>query len=509
MTRILGIGGSLRNARHGKGSKLLIDSLRSAKTRQELKALLETETRLIVEDFLAAGRADGKPFDQIYKSLRSMSGTRGLSNSEAVLAASLWGALQEGAELDHMSLATHFPPTGEIRDPQGIRKKLLAADGVIISTPVYFGDRGSLVQSLLDFIASDATLKEKLAGKVYGGLAVGAKRNGGQETTLIYQMLDMVNLGFMCVGNASDTTAQYGGTAVAGDVGSAQKDDYGLETAIGTGERVAKVAKLGKAATHGATLQDRLVLDLWLLQRDSGSKGLRFFGEWAKQFMQAHPDVLVRLWDIAGEQVVRCIACDICPIEVGAKEDYRCIITKKEDFFVRHHSDLVKADAILVCAYSPEDRSSVVSLYQQFIERTRYLRRDNYAFNDLLVAPFVVSELEARQNLHLRMLTSMVRHHTILAHPLLGMIVNGELLNKERVSAFADRFVSLAKQYLLGRLLHEGRTDVLYNPVGYSISAEKAQYDSESGNTRVAVAANKAAHLAVRKNRVASGDDRA
>jgi hypothetical protein len=58
-------------------------------------------------------------------------------------------------------------------------------------------------------------------------------------------------------------------------------------------------------------------------------------------------------------------------------------VTSADDFFVKHHSELLDADAILVGAYCPEDRSTVKSVYQQFIERTRYLRRDNYAFEDL------------------------------------------------------------------------------------------------------------------------------
>lgn len=487
MTKILGIACSLRNVRHGRGSRKLISELSSIDSEAQLKSLLDEQTKLIVEDFLAAGRAENKPFDEIYKSLRSMPGERGLSNSEAALAAALWGALREGAEIDYMSLANHFPPSGTVNDPEGIRAKLRAADGIIISTPVYFGDRGSLVQSLLDFIAADPVLRADLVGKIYGGIAVGAKRNGGQETTLIYQMLDMVNLGFLCVGNSSETTAQYGGTAVGGDVGTVQKDAYGLDTTIGTGRRVARVAKLGALGSSGDKIKDKFKLDLWLLQRDDGGKGLAFFQGWAERFMQRHPDVTVRLWDIAHYEVVRCIACDVCPISVAPKAEYRCIITKADDFFVQHHAALIEADAILACAYSPEDRTKVLSEYQQFIERTRYLRRDNYAFSDLVVAPFVVSELDARQNLHLRMMTSLVRHHTILHHPLVGMMSDGNLLNAAKLEANADRFIEAAHRMLVGRYLEEGRADILYKPVGYQISAAKTGEDKQSGRIDAAV----------------------
>jgi hypothetical protein len=42
---------------------------------------------------------------------------------------------------------------------------LRAAAGIIVSSPVYFGDSGSL----FEFIASDPSLKQDMAGKIYGG----------------------------------------------------------------------------------------------------------------------------------------------------------------------------------------------------------------------------------------------------------------------------------------------------------------------------------------------------
>ena len=50
--------------------------------------------------------------------------------------------------------------------------------------------------------ASNLSLKKIF----YAGLAVGAKRNGGQETTLIFQMTDFLNMGAKVVGNGHDTT---------------------------------------------------------------------------------------------------------------------------------------------------------------------------------------------------------------------------------------------------------------------------------------------------------------
>lgn len=118
MTRVLGISASLRNARHGRGSDQLVSEIACLDSTEALACYLAQQTRLMVEDLIAAGRAEGKPFDEIYKTLRRMAGDRGLSNSEAVLAAALWGASREGAEIDHLSLGVHFPPSGKVRIPK-------------------------------------------------------------------------------------------------------------------------------------------------------------------------------------------------------------------------------------------------------------------------------------------------------------------------------------------------------------------------------------------------------
>jgi hypothetical protein len=78
---------------------------------------------------------------------------------------------------------------------------------------------------------------------LYAGLAVGAKRNGGQETTLIFQILDFLNMGCKVIGNGHDTTAQYGGTLVAGDIGQLREDAYGINTALSTGKNISEILK--------------------------------------------------------------------------------------------------------------------------------------------------------------------------------------------------------------------------------------------------------------------------
>ncbi len=508
MTIVLGISASLRNARYGLGNETLVSDLAKINTQDELQAYLRSQTQIRFQDFVDAGRAEKSTFDKIYDQLRRLRGERGLSNSEAACAASLWGAQREGATIRHLSLAHHFPMSGGTKDAAELRRALLESNAIILSSPVYFGDRGSLSQSLIEFIAADTEIKSACAGKIYAGLAVGAKRNGGQETTLIYQMLDMVNLNFLAVGNSSETTSQYGGTCVAGDVGTFHDDKEGLETSIGTGQRVSRVARMIASADNSkAKLNDPLKLQLWLLQDDVDKRGHKYFEKWAQDIQDAAGDaVKIQIIDTTKSPVTRCIACDICPTSVGTRDQYRCIIKTHNDFFTKHHEDLIQADAVLLCAYSPVDRSRITSQYQQFIERTRYIRRDNYIFSDIIMAPFVIGELSALQNLHLRMLTSAIRHHTVLHHPLIGMIHEDEILNRDRLVKEGLSFVKQSIRMTLGRYLDDPSEDIIYKPKGYQISALKAIDDNKSADTPNAIRANALAHKESGKRRLVFKD---
>ena len=83
------------------------------------------------------------------------------------------------------------------------------------------------------------------------------------------------------------------------------------------------------------------------------------------------------------------------------------------------HNDIVDCDSFIFAAYSGTNFVNVKSNYQQFIERTRYLRRDNYLFGNKLTSSLIVSEVNSNRNLHIRVLTSLVRHLNILHKPIL------------------------------------------------------------------------------------------
>lgn len=473
---ILGLSASLRNARRGLGNKTLIDDIKKIKTEEELFTYLHQEAATHLKNFEDSGRKDEIPFDQLYKNLRSLKGDRGLSNSEVALAAALWSAYQLEADIDHVSLSEYFTEAGTSKNINELKGKLLQADGILLSSPVYFGDRGSLAQTLTDWIRDDQELSERLKGKVYAGIAVGAKRNGGQETTLIYQLWDMINSGFFGVGNDSETTSQYGGTCLAGDVGTMSKDEYGLGTSMGTGRRIARVTNMmAMGVDHQLTGKYKALFLLLQDKDDVAKKCIQDLLQGKDEYLEAN------IVDITDKHIMRCLACDICPTHVDVDDEYRCIIKSTHDDMESLHEYFLDADVIIPVAYSPLDRKSLNTNYQQFMERTRYLRRGDYVFSDLLAAPLVIEELGAEENLAMRMMTSTIRHHTIIRKPLIVYKKGGEYLNLDAIKTDFQKLCQEVKDVTKARLVaySAGVNHLKYQPVGYVLSTMKDKEDEK------------------------------
>lgn len=471
--KLLGIAASLRNARWGIGNQELVDSLKSISTENKLLEFLAYESELHLENFLKSGRTEGKSFLETYKNLKKNNGDKGLSNSEVALAAALWAALQNNVDIDHLSLSEYFLASGLTRNLDSLKEKLIAADGLLISGPVYFGDRGSLTHSLIDLIRHDSELRTRLQGKVYAGIAAGAKRNGGQETTLIYQMWDMINLGLLAVGNDSDTTSQYGGTGHAGDVGTMHKDSYGLQTAIGTGRRI---ASLIRKLSYRQEIRDKVRI-LFLVLQDSKNKVQGKIEELLKPFPN---DVQATIINITEKKILRCLACDFCPTHIDVDEIYRCVINSSQDDLKSLHEKLLHYDVIVPVVLSLNETSGIVNNYQTFIERTRYLRRGDYVFSNQLVAPLTFEEIGVRENYSIRMMTSMIRHHTVMSRPIIGHIYNSDLLNQAQIQDEFRELIASAKRLTAARLAEVSETEASkYNPVGYILSSAQDAENEE------------------------------
>ncbi|MCC6127324.1 MAG: flavodoxin family protein [Pirellulales bacterium] len=114
--------------------------------------------------------------------------------------------------------------------------------GIVIATPVYFGNMSYLCKAFLDRCM--VFFKDRsLANKVAGVIAVGGARNGGQELTVRSVQVALMSQQMIVVGDAPPS-GHWGGTVWSGIEGGVEKDDFGLATARNLGRRVAGVAKL-------------------------------------------------------------------------------------------------------------------------------------------------------------------------------------------------------------------------------------------------------------------------
>ncbi len=156
-------------------------------------------------------------------------------NNEKLIDMSLGFAKEKGYETDRILLSKFkvlpCDDCGTCRkekicpiddDMAGICEKLEASDGIIVSSPVYFGSVTAQTKALFDrsiILRRNGLL---LKGKVGAAIAVGGTRNGGQEFTINAIHSWMHIHGMIVVGDMS----HFGGIALK-PVGS---DEVGLKT---------------------------------------------------------------------------------------------------------------------------------------------------------------------------------------------------------------------------------------------------------------------------------------
>lgn len=128
-----------------------------------------------------------------------------------------------------------FPPlVPKLTDP--------SVAGIILGTPVYFGNMSGLCKSFID--RWHVFFKEKkLTNKVGGVVATGGGRNGGMELTIRSVQAAMTSHQMIVIGDAPPTS-HWGGTVWAGAGPTITADEFGISTAKNLGRRVAEVALL-------------------------------------------------------------------------------------------------------------------------------------------------------------------------------------------------------------------------------------------------------------------------
>jgi multimeric flavodoxin WrbA len=113
--------------------------------------------------------------------------------------------------------------------------------GIIIGTPVYFGNMTSLCKAFLERCIVFRKNKFALANKVAGVLAVGGCRNGGQELTIQSVQAALMCQEMIIVGD-SRPTGHFGATVWNSGKGAVTDDTFGMTTVRNLGRRVAEVA---------------------------------------------------------------------------------------------------------------------------------------------------------------------------------------------------------------------------------------------------------------------------
>ena len=112
--------------------------------------------------------------------------------------------------------------------------------GIIVGTPVYFGNMTSLAKAFLDQCMVFRKKGLALANKVAGVLAVGGVRNGGQELAIQSVQAALLCQEMIVVGDGRPT-AHFGATLWnQGD--DVSRDEFGAQTARNLGRRIAEVA---------------------------------------------------------------------------------------------------------------------------------------------------------------------------------------------------------------------------------------------------------------------------
>lgn len=69
-------------------------------------------------------------------------------------------------------------------DMQPVYEKLVEADGIIVSSPVYFGTMTAQLKALFDRTVLLRRQGFQLSNKLGAAMAIGGSRNGGQEKTI-------------------------------------------------------------------------------------------------------------------------------------------------------------------------------------------------------------------------------------------------------------------------------------------------------------------------------------
>lgn len=375
-----------------------------------------------------------------------------VSNSEVLAAVTMLGVKDEEVDYEYFSLRSlfhiddvkrfendeslglddeiYFVDTTRINAAKvtELLAKVEKAQSIIVCSPVYFGDRSSLVDTFIKLLQDNNSLAEKCLSVV----SVGAKRNGGQETTNVYAIFDAINSDAFGLGNGPKTS-QYGGTGCAGDKGQILEDEFGLETTYGTGRRAGQMAKVMSAYSTAEGGDSNIAV---LITSDNESRDVEnLVNEMLPTDNSAVDFSIINLVDY---RVERCLGCKICPyppkVENGSdgkfelgSTDYSCIIDNGKDNMELVREKLKGMDGLIVVGVNDDSIPKLIDQYQAFTERTRFIRRNNFEWMNTPFTSLIIKNTKAARDrlFGLRVMTSYLRHNMIASKPV-RLLRNGD-----------------------------------------------------------------------------------
>ena len=148
-----------------------------------------------------------------------------------------------GMKIDGSLAAGLFLEPGQKDDFPKLVPKLSDPEiaGIIIGTPVYFGNMTSLCKAFLDRCIAFRKNNFALSNKIAGVLAVGGARNGGQEMAIQSVQAALFCQEMIIVGDGRPT-ARIGATVWSNGKRPITEDEFGMATVKNLGRRVAEVA---------------------------------------------------------------------------------------------------------------------------------------------------------------------------------------------------------------------------------------------------------------------------
>lgn len=170
-------------------------------------------------------------------------------NTELLVAEALMAAEEDGAEAELLRLADKevkpcdacltCKETKECRiddDFQPIFDKMVAADGIILGSPVYFGSASPQIKALIDRAGYLSMMKGRVFENKVGGAMVVARR-AGETFTFAELLLFFLHQGMIVPGST------YWNVAFGRRPGDVLKDEEGLRTARNFGKKMVWLIK--------------------------------------------------------------------------------------------------------------------------------------------------------------------------------------------------------------------------------------------------------------------------